>query len=185
MSRNYLYTTQRLGIKGLSLDELQGNYPQWFNDLTVCAFNAHGAYPKQKHHLAQFVEGLGLDANKLVWAVYHLADDMHIGNLGLSIFNRIDNNAELGFLFGEKAYWGQGYAGEAAKVMLHHGFNVLNLNRIYCAVASLNTPMLHLAKKLGFVQEGCRRHNLFLQGQYCDEIEFGLLKSEFLLQQAP
>lgn len=179
MTQPFHTTTARLGIKGLSLDELQGPYPHWFKDATVCAYNAHGAYPKSMAQLTQFIESLAGDPNKLVWAVYHLQDNIHIGNIGLSIFNRIDNNAEIGFLFGQKNYWGQGFAHEAAQLMLHHGFNVLNLHRIYCAAAATNTPMLHLAQRLGFTQEGCRRKNLFLQGEYCDEVEFGLLKVEF------
>ncbi len=179
MNADYLYAIDEIGVKGLSLAEVEGNYPNWFSDLEVCAFNAHGAYPKTRESIKIWVESLAADPQNLVWAVYHKADGVHIGNIGLRIFNRIDNNAEIGFLFGEKTYWGRGLAAQAASLMLYHGFQVLNLHRIYCAVAENNSGMLRLAEKLGFTQEGRRRKNIFLRGEYWDEIEFGLLKHEY------
>lgn len=180
MSVKFLYCTNHIGVKALSLDELSGGYPNWFSDLEVCAYNSHGAYPKSDQSLKDYVASLDGNTMQLVWAAYHLEDNIHIGNVSLRIFNRIDNNAEMGFLFGEKAYWGKGFAADAGRMLLYHGFHVLNLQRIYCAAASTNTGMLSLAKKLGFVEEGRRRENIFLQGQYVDEVEFGLLKREFV-----
>ena len=40
--------------------------------------------------------------------------------------------------------------------------------------------MQRLAAKLGFVQEGVRRKNLYLWGKYEDEIEYGLLRDEYV-----
>lgn len=180
MSRKYWYRSAHVGVKPLSSDELNGNYPDWFNDLEVCAYNSHGAMPKSRQTVLAYVSTLDQNPQQLVWAVYHLEDDVHIGNVSLRIFNRIDNNAELGLLFGEKTYWGKGLAADAARLICYHGFNVLNLQRIYCAAAATNIGMLTLAKKLGFSEEGRRRENIYLHGHYVDEIEFGLLKREFV-----
>jgi [ribosomal protein S5]-alanine N-acetyltransferase len=179
MNSLYLYQTERIAVRGLSRQELQGNYPKWFLDAQVCAHNSHFAYPKSLESIGRYIDSLEGNEAALVWAVFHRAEGVHLGNVSLRIFNRIDNNAEMGFLFGERAYWGQGYAAEAGQIMLRHGFSVLNLNRIYCGCARSNLPMQRLAAKLGFAQEGVRRNNLFLQGRYEDEIEFGLLRSEF------
>ena len=179
MSLKFLYRTNHIGVKALTLEELSGGYPNWFSDLEVCAYNSHGAYAKSPQSIKEYVQSLDNNVMQLVWAVYHLEDNVHIGNVSLRIFNRIDNNAELGFLFGEKAYWGRGLASDAGRIMVYHGFNVLNLHRIYCAMAATNLGMVSLAKKSGFTEEGRRRENIFLQGHYVDEIEFGLLKREF------
>lgn len=180
MSHQFLYQSHRIGVRGLSTKELQGNYPYWFSDASVCAFNSHFAYPKSEASLQEFIQQLATNLNHIVWAIYDRADGVHVGNIGLRIFNRIDNNAELSFLLGEKAYWGRGYGFEAGQMMLKHGFEVLNLQRIYCGCAGNNIPMQKLAAKLGFVQEGVRRKNLYLWGKYEDEIEFGLLRDEFV-----
>jgi [ribosomal protein S5]-alanine N-acetyltransferase len=185
MSNAFLYQTQRIGVRGLSVKELEGNYVHWFGDAQVCAFNSHFAYPKSVEGLRQFIAQLDNTSEHIVWAIYDRAEGVHVGNIGLRVFNRIDNNAELSFLLGEKSYWGRGYGFEAGQMMLGHGFNVLNLQRIYCGCAGNNVPMQKLAVKLGFVQEGVRRNNLYLWGKYEDEIEYGLLRSEFLFNQEP
>lgn len=179
MSNQFLYQSARIGVRGLTIKELDGNYLYWFNDAEVCAFNSHFAYPKNPESLKSFILKLDSTSEFIVWAIYDRADGVHIGNIGLRVFNRIDNNAELSFLLGEKAYWGRGYGFEAGQMMLNHGFNVLNLQRIYCGCAGSNIPMQKLAIKLGFIQEGVRRKNLYLWGKYEDEIEYGLLRDEF------
>jgi RimJ/RimL family protein N-acetyltransferase len=180
VSHQYLYQSPRIGVRGLSAKELGGNYLHWFSDASVCAFNSHFAYPKSQESLQQFIQQLSASVDHIVWAIYDRAEGVHVGNIGLRIFNRIDNNAELSFLLGEKTYWGRGYGFEAGQMMISHGFNVLNLQRIYCGCAGNNIPMQKLAAKLGFVQEGVRRKNLYLWGKYEDEIEYGLLREEFL-----
>ncbi len=179
MSNQFLYQSQRIGVRGLSVKELEGNYLHWFNDAQVCAFNSHFAYPKTLETVQNFISQLAMSQDHIVWAIYDRAEGVHVGNIGLRIFNRIDNNAELSFLLGEKTYWGRGYGYEAGQMMIAHGFNVLNLQRIYCGCASSNIPMKKLAAKLGFIQEGVRRKNLYLWGKYEDEIEYGLLRGEF------
>lgn len=180
MSNQFLYQSSRIGVRGLSAKELDGNYLHWFSDAGVCAFNSHFAYPKSEEGLKQFIQQLANTSDYIVWAIYDRADCVHVGNIGLRIFNRIDNNAELSFLLGEKSYWGRGYGFEAGQMIIGHAFNVLNLQRIYCGCAANNIPMQKLASKLGFIQEGVRRKNLYLWGKYEDEIEYGLLRDEFL-----
>ena len=101
MSHQFLYQSHRIGVRGLSSKELQGNYAHWFSDASVCAFNSHFAYPKSQESLQEFIHQLASNANHIVWAIYDRADGIHIGNIGLRIFNRIDNNAELSFCWGE------------------------------------------------------------------------------------
>jgi RimJ/RimL family protein N-acetyltransferase len=39
--------------------------------------------------------------------------------------------------------------------------------------------MKSLAKKLGMVEEGCRRSYFYLDGKWVDMIEYGILQDEF------
>lgn len=53
-----------------------------------------------------------------------------IGNLGLFSIHPRARSAEVGIMIGEKSYWNKGYGTEAMKLILKHGFETLNLNRI-------------------------------------------------------
>ncbi|PCK09082.1 MAG: GNAT family N-acetyltransferase [Alteromonadaceae bacterium] len=178
MSVSYLYQSETIGVCGLSSRELSGNYPQWFNHPDVCRFNSHGAFPNTLEQCQDYVASLSGSRSTLVWAVYHLVDGVHIGNISLQGIDWLSRSAEIAFLFGETTYWGKGYAFDAAQLLIAHGFDHLNLRRVYCGTASGNQGMRRLAQKLGMQEEGCKREALYLQGGYQDIIEFGLLSSD-------
>lgn len=175
----FLYQGDNTGIKLLSEDELQGGYPDWFSDHDVHRYNTHWSRPQSRKDIIKFVEGLHLDKSKIVFSVYSIQDNKHIGNISLQNINHQHQSAEMAFLFGEKAYWGKGYATEASKIIIEHGFKFLNLNRIYLGCLAANIGMITLAEKLSFRKEGERRQAIFSEGTFLDVWEYGLLKHEY------
>jgi len=67
----------------------------------------------------------------------------------------------------------------ADRTILQHGFNKLNLERIFCATAATNEGMKKLASAMGMTLEGTRRRHLFLEGSRVDMLEYGILREEF------
>lgn len=177
---SFIYQTDRIGVRGLSREDLQGNYPHWFNDMEVCRHNSHGVYPKSMEELAAFIDSLRSDRSKIVWAVIEKESGRHIGNVSLQNINFINRNAEFAVLMGEKAYWGKGIAHEAARLLVLHGFNKLNLHRVYCGTAASNSGMQRLADSLHMSREGVRRQALYLDGEYIDVWEYGVLRDDFM-----
>jgi len=53
-----------------------------------------------------------------------------------------------------KANWGMGFATEAAKACLEHGFKVIGLKEIYSFTAVLNTRSEQVMKKIGMIKQG-------------------------------
>lgn len=102
-----------------------------------------------------------------------------VGNIG---FNSIDwrcRSAEVGIFIGEKGLWNQGYGSEAMRTMLKHGFETLNLNRIFLRVHADNPRAVRAYVKAGFVHEGSFRQAEFKNGQYVDVLFMSVLKSEW------
>ena len=79
---------------------------------------------------------------------------------------------------GDKRHWGKGLGLLAGNALLIHGFNQLNLKRIYCGTAATNQGMIKLASALGMAHEGTRRQHLFLEGVRVDMLEYGMMRSE-------
>ena len=113
----------------------------------------------------------------IVWAICDLQDG-HIGNVALQNISLINQNAEFAIILGDRRHWGKGVGLLAGKAMLEHGFKKLNLHRIYCGTAATNAGMKKLALKLGMKEEGIRREHLFLDGEWVDAIEYGILRPE-------
>jgi RimJ/RimL family protein N-acetyltransferase len=102
-----------------------------------------------------------------------------IGNCGLFGFEWKNRLAELGIFIGEKAYWNHGYGAEAMRLLLRHGFDTLNLNRIWLRVFCTNQRAIRCYEKVGFVHEGCYRQAEFRNGEYIDVLIMSVLRSEW------
>lgn len=166
-------------VRSLQESDLAGPYMSWFEDQDVCRYNAHGKFFKTAAYFRSFYESLDSE-DRIVWAICHNTDG-HIGNISLQGISSINRNAEFAILLGDKRHWGKGVAKMAGRKLVQHGFDKLNLERIYCGTAASNEAMKKLALTLGMVQEGCRRSHLYLDGGWVDVIEYGLLRRDGLL----
>ena len=164
-------------VRPLLESDLDGPYLKWFEDQEVCRYNSHGKFFKTRAHFAEYLKHLNQE-DRVVWAVCH-SEDGHIGNVSLQQISLINRTAEFAILLGDRRHWSKGVGLLAGKKLLEHGFNKLNLERIYCGTAATNEGMKSLSEAMGMVLEGIRRQHLFLEGSRVDVLEYGILRAEF------
>jgi ribosomal-protein-alanine N-acetyltransferase len=164
-------------LRPLTAVDVNGSYPTWFEDQEVCRYNSHGKFFKTKAYFEDYVGRLDRE-DCVVLAICHLVDG-HVGNVSLQDISLINRNAEFAILLGDKRHFGKGVGTFAGRALFWHGFNKLNLERIYCGTAATNIGMQKLAAALGMTLEGTRRQHLFLEGFRVDMLEYGVLRSEF------
>lgn len=102
-----------------------------------------------------------------------------IGNCAVFDLDWVVRSAELGIMVGEKSVWNQGYGTEVMTLLLKHGFETLNLNRICLRVYAENVRARRAYVKAGFVEEGCMRQAVYKYGRYDDVILMSVLASEW------
>lgn len=102
-----------------------------------------------------------------------------IGNSSFFSFDWVVRSAEVGIMIGEKTVWNQGYCSEVMTLLLRHGFDTLNLNRIYLRVYAENKRAIRAYEKVGFVHEGRMRQAAYKNGSYCDVLFMSVLKEEW------
>lgn len=181
MNNNIFIEGERIYLRPLELDDLNGNYKNWLNDPEIVKHNSHGKFPMSNNVLKNYILSSNIDESKLVLAIIDSKYNKHIGNISLQQINYINRNCEIAFLLGAKDFWSKGIMYEAANLLINHAFMHLNLHRIYCATSSNNVGMQKLANKLGMVKEGVRVDGIFNQGKYYDIIEYGLINNYELL----
>jgi len=177
--KNPFLVGEKVYLRPLSLEDLDGNYVSWLNDSEVCVNNSHHIFPYTKEMARDYIQNAYISKDKLILAAVLKENHLHIGNISLLQIDFISQNAAFAVLFGEKEYWGKGLSKEAALLIIRHGFDALNLHRIYCGTFSENIPMIKLANYLGMEKEGVRREAFLKNGKLVNIIEFGLLKHEF------
>ncbi|OGN73665.1 MAG: hypothetical protein A2X25_15000 [Chloroflexi bacterium GWB2_49_20] len=102
-----------------------------------------------------------------------------IGNCEFHNISQTNRSADLGIFIGDKSLWNHGYGTETMQLLLKHGFETLNLNRIMLVVYDDNPRAIRCYEKAGFVQEGRMRQAKFKQGRYGDELIMSVLRSEW------
>ncbi len=111
------------------------------------------------------------------FAVRLLRDSSLIGCAGLRDIDREHSQAELGFWIGQ-AWWGQGYAREAASAVLRFGFEQLGLNRICAHHMARNPAAGQVLRHIGMEREGLLRERVRKWGVYEDVVLYAILRED-------
>src|SRR5215211_2241154 len=84
-----------------------------------------------------------------LWATIHKETGKFIGRCGLLPWT-IDGQNEIEVAYTiAREYWGQGLATEAARAILHYGFEKLHLSRLISLIDSENIASRRVAEKIG------------------------------------
>lgn len=87
------------------------------------------------------------------WAVIERSSDELIGDSGL--YRTPTGEVELGYTLGA-AWWGRGYATEAASAWLECAFGELGISEVVALAEPANVASLHVLEKLGMRRSGER-----------------------------
>ena len=86
---------------------------------------------------------------------------------------------EIGYFFLPE-YWGKGFATELAKSLTRFCFEKLKLHKVTATCNVRNHASEHVMQKCGMIREGVLRSERFKNGEWMDELYYGLLKEEYL-----
>ncbi len=142
----------------------------------VAATTARIAHPYSEQDAREFIAESHRDDK--IWLAITLRSDGHLcGGIGLRLESE-HQRAELGYWIGVP-YWGHGYATEAARAMICHGFEVIKLHRILATCMTHNPASSKVLVKLGMRHEGCMREHQYKWGRFVDVECYGILRREW------
>jgi diamine N-acetyltransferase len=158
-----------------------GRYVEWLNDPEMRAGINVFLPMSQAEEERWFEEMMTKDPIERPFAVDVREGDewIHVGGCSLFGFNHRSRSAELGIAIGAKDRWDEGIGADTMRALMRHGFETLNLNRIFLRVYDFNKRAIHLYQNLGFVEEGRLRQDGYHQGQFRDTILMGMLRAEW------
>ncbi len=129
----------------------------------------------EKHLGCKDVDGL------ILFAIENLQGAL-VG--GISLHSRDAKNGTFSFGVSiNREHRRKGYAEDAVCILLQYGFWERRYQKCNSACVHTNEASIQLHHKLGFVEEGRRRRQVFFNGQYYDDILFGLTREEFDAQE--
>jgi len=171
---------ERIRLRGVERSDLP-QFKEWLNDPEV--IEGLGMYlPLSMSDEEQWFEGMSKrDPVEKPLAIDIREDNgwRLIGNTSFFNLEWTNRSAELGIFIGDKSLWNKGYGTETVCLLLRHGFEALNLHRIYLRVYSTNPRARRSYEKAGFVLEGTLREAVYRHGKYVDMHVMSVLRSEW------
>jgi RimJ/RimL family protein N-acetyltransferase len=167
-------------LRALELDDLERCY-RWLNDGELTRFIEGGRYPVSREYEREWLENAVRNRSSFsnVLMAIETKDGVHIGNIGLHEGSPEHRSAKLGIMIGEKEYWSKGFGTDAIRVVLRFAFERMNLNRVELGTVDFNDRAQACYRKCGFVEEGRRREDRYIDGEYHDLIMMGILRREW------
>lgn len=171
---------KRIRLRGTERADLP-KYYEWINDPEV--FDGLSIFlPMSLKDEEQWLENM----NQRDQAEKSLSIEMRerkgwrlIGNCGFFNIEWTNRAAEFGIMIGDKSVWNKGYGTETVGLLVQHGFETLNFNRIYLRVYSTNPRAIRSYEKAGFIREGTLRQAVYRHGAYADIHIMSILRSEW------
>jgi [ribosomal protein S5]-alanine N-acetyltransferase len=110
-------------------------------------------------------------------AAVHASSGRLIGSVAIGVTSAQHRRGEFGFVF-HRDFWSQGYATEAAELLLRFGFERLQLRRISATCHPDNHASARVLEKAGLQYEGRMRSHLFVRGAWRDSLLYAAVNSD-------
>lgn len=113
--------------------------------------------------------------NPNYWIIFDEDIKERIGYFRLSNYSAINKNICIGADI-SASFKNKGYGTEAYTKFIPFLFENYDLHKISLEVLETNTVAIHLYKKLGFVCEGVKRHEVYKNGNWINSIIMSIIK---------
>lgn len=172
--------SERIRLRAVEREDVK-KYFEWVNDPEV-TFGLSLYLPMSMTDEEKWFERMSTRApDEKPFAIEVRAGDgwRLIGNCSFFDIDSVAHCGELGIMIGDKSLWNQGLGTETMGLLLRHGFETLNLNRISLKVYADNPRAKHAYEKAGFVHEGTLREAVFKRGKFSDIHMMSVLRREW------
>jgi RimJ/RimL family protein N-acetyltransferase len=152
---------------------------KWANDPETQDMIGNVHFPSSMDFHKTWFQNLKTDQLNQRFAI----DAPDMGVIGISSILNIDwrnNHAWHGIMLGDADMRGKGYGLDAVMATMQYAFDELHLERLDGSIIEYNTgSYAFYCKKLGWKEEGRRRHWYFRKGRYWDQIVVGITKHDY------
>lgn len=178
MEGKYFIEGKYVGLRAPEERDLEEWY-QWFNDPEITIYTQHGVFPNTLDKEREFWLSKQNDPNTLLLLSFRKKDHKLLGVVSLQNIDWVCRKAEFALIMGAKELRDLNTTLETAYLIIKHGFEKLNLNRIHAGAHEKLASWFELLKRIGFNEEGRFRQDMFTNGKYYDVIRIAILAEDF------
>ncbi len=170
---------EQINLRAIALEDCEGNYLSWLQDEDVNRYLESRLTEQTLESTRQFVQDMRDSADNWMFAIVLKETGEHVGNIKAGPVHPLYKNTFLGYIIGEKRYWGKGLATEAIRLAARFCFEKLHLHKVSAGVITPNAGSARALEKAGFKREAVFREEALIDGKFVDVYRYGLLREEF------
>ena len=160
-------------LKLLQVNDVTQKYVSWFSNHEVIKYSDNQYLNFTLQGQKEYVKKCIIDKQISLYGVFFKNE--HIGNVILKgIFSK-HKRAEIGYVIGEKKYWGKGLGQLAIKLIVAKAKDEYKLNKLFASTAIGNIASIKVLEKNNFTLEGRKIKHLFYNNKFYDQLDYGLL----------
>ena len=176
-----MFHSNRLTYRELEKSDWKLYYELYSNN-DVMKFAYNSVFSSMEEARKSFESDISMqsDDNQGTQYVARLSNHVAIGivDYEVRIKNSMSGIFEIGY-FIKPEYWGFGYGTEMSVAIIDYLFQNYNIHKIVASCNCNNSSSENIMKKLGMSYEGKLRKTRFKNGNWDDEIKYGLLREEW------
>lgn len=171
-------TTERLKLRRFQISDIDAVFKNYGSDIKVhryISFAPCSTLKTTKEFIEMHLKQYDANPDFYGWAI--TLNEEVIGSIGLFNVEK-SGQCELGYSIGS-AWWGHGYATEAAKAILTFAFKKMQAHRVYASHHIDNISSGKVLEKIGMRYEGTMRDGQKNQdGTYSDLKLYAVLETD-------
>ena len=178
---NYFWQSGMIRLRGVQENDWELHYVNRFDTPARLMLNYEVELPptiKEAQQANDAFLDFDLSHGRIMFTIETLNGD-NVGGINLNSIDERNGTFSIGMqIDGQER--GKGYGSSAMRIVMRYAFLERRLNKYYGSILAGNTASESLLKKLGCIEEGIRRQMVYSNGEYHDEILYGLTKDEFM-----
>lgn len=168
---------KQIFLRRLTEEDATQEYVDWMNDPEINQYLESRFYTQTIESTKVFIRSVTND-NNYQFGIFLNESGKHIGNIKIGSINHYHRYADIGFLIGDKSYWGRGIATEAVKLATDFAFKTLKLHKLTGGLYEPNMGSMRTFLKNGYKEEGRLKNQYLLNGKYIDVLLFGKINEK-------
>ncbi len=177
----YYWQGERIRLRPMHADDAGLWLSEERSDSEGVRFLNYGIdLPKSEHAAQSFAEKYAEFNNRderMMFSIETLDGEL-IGGINIHSMNKKNGTFETGSRI-YRSFRGSGFGFEAKTIILRYAFHELGYQKYNIRCLDTNLPMIKQATRLGCHEEGRIRRHIYTDGEYHDELIFGLTREEF------
>lgn len=174
--------SERLLLEPLSPDNISQDYLSWMNDKSLTQYMESRFKEYSLSDLSSYIRQINASKTEYLWGIFCNQNHEYVGNIKLGGINVYHKFGDIGFIIGNRMFWGKGLASEAISMATWFGFNELKLNKIKAGYYRENEGSARCLAKNGYQIVCILKNDRFFNDCFVDCVEVELTHDEWIKQ---